>query len=371
MSGAMTGGSRYGGFGSEDASFGGYSGGTYGDGGGFGGNSDSGFQDSGATGSNSTNRRDRFEEYDEDDDGAAITPASSRRKAESAISSSAKMKAEVKKLPEVDLFEFGDDQIPPMTPPKPAASNGLQSITTSLSSGNALADEDDFDDFISATPTAQTSSSSRPPIAGLQPLPPSSSRAPTAQFTAPKPVSATQGASLDDPVGFSSISPAPSNPTLTSTSSSVSSLPSTLAQSAVPQLQSQPPRPTGYQASQPNYFTSVPAASSSSSTTFSKPALTSTNSYGNSATKPAATGDVFGSLWSSASAGAGIKKSTPSSGPNLASMAKEKATAGIWGAGSSGTSSSAAGYAGQGQQRPAQTQSQPQRTGGGLDDLLG
>ncbi|MCJ1438706.1 Epsin-3, clathrin recruitment and traffic between the Golgi and endosome [Xylographa pallens] len=366
MSGGMSSGSRYGGFGSEDASYGGYSGGTYGDGGGFGGNTSSGFHDSGtaAAATGSTGRRDRFEEYDEEDDGAVSTPA--RRKADASASSSAKRKPEVKKAPEVDLFSFGDEEIPPMTPPKSAPSNGKQAITSPTRNGNGTGDDDDFDDFISAAPTAQASSTSRSTLP-----PPTSSLTSNTQYAAPIPVSATQGATLSDLVGFSSISPAPSNPALTSTPGSTFSSPPSLSQPLYqqqqPQPQAPPPRPTGYQAAQPNYFTSVPAPSTGPpSAGPSKPSGTSGTSF--SAAKPGAKpssagGDAFGSLWSTASASAGIKKpATGAQGPNLASMAKEKATQGMWGAANPSAGGAPLQRAGQ---VPGQTM------GGGLDDLLG
>ncbi|MCJ1415467.1 Epsin-3, clathrin recruitment and traffic between the Golgi and endosome [Xylographa parallela] len=361
MSGGMSSGSRYGGFGSEDASYGGYSGGTYGDGGGFGGNANSGFHDSGtsAAATGSTGRRDRFEEYDEEDDGAASTPA--RRKADPSQSSSAKRKPEVKKAPEVDLFSFGDEEIPPMTPPKPAPSNGKQALTSPTRNGNGTGDDDDFDDFISAAPTAQASSTSR------------SSLTSNTQYAAPIPVSATQGATLSDLVGFSSISPAPSNPALTSTPGSTFSPPPSLSQPLYqyqqpqPQPQAPPPRPTGYQAAQPNYFTSVPAPSARAPST--TPSLASGSTF---TTKPGAKpasagGDAFGSLWSTASAGAGIAKpAAGAQGPNLASMAKEKAAQGMWGVGSP-----AAAGGGAPLQRVGQGQGQGRTMGGGVDDLLG
>ncbi|MCJ1381711.1 Epsin-3, clathrin recruitment and traffic between the Golgi and endosome [Xylographa soralifera] len=365
MSGGMSSGSRYGGFGSEDATYGGYSGGTYGDGGGFGGNASSGFHDSGTSGatSGSTGRRDRFEEYDEEDDGAVSTPA--RRKTDSSTSSSAKRKPEVKKAPEVDLFSFGDEEIPPMTPPKSTPSNGKQAITspTRNGNGNGTGDDDDFDDFISAAPTTQASSTSRSTIPGLPPPSSISFMTSNTQYAAPKPVSATQGATLSDLVGFSSISPAPSNPTLTSTPASSFS-PPPLYQHQQPQPQPQPPRPTGYQAAQPNYFTSVPAPSASTpSAGPAKPSLPSGSSF--STAKPGSSaGDAFGSLWSTASASAGIKKPAAggAQGPNLASMAKEKASQGMWGAGNPSAS-----LGGASQQRVGQAQN----SGGGLDDLLG
>ena len=84
-----------------------------------------------------------------------------------------------------------------------------------------------------------------------------------------------------------------------------------------------------------------------------KPVSTSSSA----ASKPAAGGDAFGALWSQASAG--LKKSDkPASGPALGQLAKEKSSAGIWGA--SG-----------GQVGAQQQQQQQKQTGGGLDDLLG
>jgi len=120
--------------------------------------------------------------------------------------------------------------------------------------------------------------------------------------------------------------------------------------------QARPVAPTAYQGSQPNYFTSVQAPAPQA-----KPS-SGVSSIKSPAAKPSSGGgDAFGSLWSSASAG--IKKTgTPTSGPALGQLAKEKASAGIWGASSSSSSTP---YQ---QQKPAQGQ---QKLGGGLDDLLG
>lgn len=334
--------SRYGGFSNEDASsgggsagYGGYSGGVYGDGGGFGGQT-SDFQDSGAH-SSGGGRRDRFEEYDEFDEGAApatgrrqqdVSSSSSRRKSERAPPK--KAEPPKKKEPEVDLFSF-DDPIPVSAPvAAPAASN-------------AADDDDDFDDFQSATPSVQTSA----PSFGIGA--PTATTTSTTQYAAPQPVSAPKQANLSDLVGFSSISPAASN----------SATPVNYSAFSPPTQQARPaaaPAPTSYQSSQPNYFTSVqiPAASPQQQPGSAAPSV-----------KPAAAkasgGDAFGSLWSTASAG--VKKTnTPTAGPALGQLAKEKASAGIWG--SSTTSSAPA------QQRPAQAQS-GQSLGNGLDDLLG
>ncbi|KAL8725123.1 MAG: hypothetical protein Q9181_006535, partial [Wetmoreana brouardii] len=342
MSGGLSSGSRYGGFGSESAGYGGYSGGVYGDGGGFGGNT-SEFQDS-------SSRRDKFEEYDEYDEGA--TASSARRKPESSSSvarrETKKPEPPKKKEPEVDILSFDADDIPPKTPPKDFASNGKKAFSNpmddgfeSLQSGGVDAD-DDFDDFQSAAPSNQTAS--KPSIPGLS-LPPAStiSSISTPQLAAPKPVSGSQGANLNDLVGFNSISPAPSSAGITSPPASTfttSPPPSFSAFTSPPpvsttQSQQQTPKPTGYRAAQPNYYTSVqiqPTATTPS--TQQKPSLTSsTPSFSNSTvSKPAggakaSGGDAFSGLWSTASTSAGIKKtSTPANaGPNLASMAKEKA----------------------------------------------
>lgn len=318
----MSSGSRFGGFGSEDRSgFGGYSGGVYGDGGGFGGQS-SDFQDAG----NRSGGADRFEEYDEYDEGAVAAPG--HRQSDSTSSpvrskrterTTKKTEPPKKKEPEVDLFSF-DDPIPTTGP-------------SAVDSSSNVADDDEFDDFQSAPAS----------IAAL-PLPTATSTTTSfTQFAAPQPLSAPKAANLTDLVGFSSISPAPSS----------NATPVNYPAFSPPAV-AQQPRPSTYQGSQPNYFTSVPA-----------PSQTGAQSAASTTTKPTAIksssgGDAFGSLWSTASVG--IKKSnTPSQSPALGQLAKEKASAGIWGATAAPTTTPQ-------QQTPAQSQ---QILGGGLDDLLG
>lgn len=335
--------SRYGGFGSEEASggssreYGGYSGGVYGDGGGFGGQT-SDFQDTGSRGTSAAGGRDRFEEYDEYDEGAVAAPG--RRQAEASSSSASRRKTTEKpaakkpeppkkKEPEVDLFSF-DDPIPTTSAPVAAPS-----------ASNAADDDDDFDDFQSATPSAQAPAPSFPIAA------PTATTTSNTQYASPQPVSAPKAANLSDLVGFSSISPASSaNPT-----------PVNYSAFSPPAVAQQAPRPAAYQGSQPNYFTSVQAPSAQAA----KPAsATSSIKSPSGGAKPAG-GDAFGSLWSTASAG--VKKtSTPTAGPALGQLAKEKASAGIWGASSSTSSTPIQ------TQKPAQGQ---QKLGNGLDDLLG
>ena len=364
MSGGLSGGSRYGGFGSEEGGYGGYSGGVYGDGGGFGGNT-SGFQDS--------SRRDRFEEYDEYDEGAVAAP--SRRKTETTSPTSRdskKPELPKKKEPEIDILNF-DDDIPPETPPKEFMSNGKRSTSNPMDNGfgalqSGETEDDDFDDFQSATPASKTTSN--PPLSGIAPPTKTSVPLPSTQFAAPTPVPASQGTGLNSLVGFSSISPTPSSNSMVSplpssfatpTPSSVTS-PSASAFSSPPPISQQQPKTTGYQAAAPNYFTSVPVVQAASPGPGAKSPIGSIPSFNKPAQpKPSVGGDAFGSLWSTASASAGIKKTpTPSNqGPRLADLAKEKTSAGIWGANAPTTSTA----------QPS-AQSQSGQKFGGLDDLL-
>ena len=362
MSGGMSGGSRYGGFGSEDSGgYGSSSAGVYGDGGGFGGNT-SGFHDS-------SRRNDRFDEDDEYDEDT--TASSARRRTGTTATEPVRVKkAEPPKPkePEIDILSF-DNDIPPETPPKEFSSNGKAAATSALEN-----DEDDFDDFQSASPT--TTAAAKPSVPGI-PAPMTTSAASPAQFAAPQPFAPSQGNNINDL--FSSVSPAPS-----ATSGVVSppapnyniSSPSTASvfQSPAPSQQPsrpQAPQPTGYQAATPNYFTSVQAPTPTSqqppSIPAGRPLARSSNTFSQSTAKPSSSGgDAFASLWSSTSAGAGIKKTpTPGTGgPKLADMQKQKAAAGIWGA-------LAASSAASPMQQPAQSNGQKTVGGGAFDDLLG
>jgi epsin len=361
MSGGFSTGSRYGGFGSEEpqGNYGGYSGGVYGDGGGFGG-ATSEFQDSGRKG-------DRFEEYDEYDEGAVASPGRRKSDARAGTATSTarrEKKAETpkKKEPEPDLL-FDDD--PVLT--SSSTSNGKQPATDD----SFAADDDDFDDFQSAAPPA----ASIPPPSTVSSVlpPPVSTTTSHTQFAAPQPVSAAQP-NLNSLAGFQSISPAPS-----STSTSTFSSPPLLQQQPAPmQMQPQIQKPTTYQPKGPNYFTSVQSPQAPTTTTinttpsFNKP---SPSPFGgnkpSTASKPAS-GDAFNSLWSTASATAGIKTTGSAGGPKLADMAKQKSSAGIWGTSTPppGNQGGMAGRPAGNVAPPAQGQQQ-QQYGGGLDDLLG
>ncbi|OBT73784.1 hypothetical protein VF21_08015 [Pseudogymnoascus sp. 05NY08] len=343
LGGSGGGSSRFGGFGSEErGDFGGYSGGVFGDGGGFGGQQSGGdYEPSRASGSGGGG--DRFEEYDEYDEG--VSSPSSRRRAESSRTtpragterSTAKSKPAppAPKAPEVDLFSFDE--------PSPAPGLGaVAPVSHALASGGANDDDDDFDDFQSATPA---------------PSAPATTSTTTAytQFASPQPVSAPKQADLSTMMGVASLSPATSK-TSTPVNYSAFSIPAAPSggggvQALRPQ---QPSQTSSYQSAQPNYFTSVksPGAAPSSAP------MTAT-SIGSAAAKPKASGDAFGNLWNTASAG--VKKTAaPSQGPALGQLAREKATQGIWGAG-----------AGAGPPKQGGNVRGGSGGGSGLDDLLG
>ncbi|KAG8627510.1 hypothetical protein KVT40_004993 [Elsinoe batatas] len=360
---SMSGSSRYGGFGSETGGapaggYGGFSGGVFGDGGGFGGQQDNDYD-----GSSSGRRGERFEEYDEFDDGGAVA-SSGRRRAESNRSAPNKNKKQPEppkpKEPEVDLFDFGDE--PVNTTTAPSASNGNDTSTASgfggFQSGGA-ADDDDFDDFQSAAPTASTASISKPTSTMASSIssipPPASTSTPSAstQFAQPQP-------QANKPADFSTIFSTKSPPpqaVSTPGAASISSLTS-------PPLQN---KPSGYQPTGPNYFTSVsvaqnaqPAQSGVNRVVSGASAVSTPGSIGGGAApKKAAGGDAFASLLGGSKLGS--KSGQQAGGMSMQEMAKQKASAGLWGA-PAGTPAPA------GAAKPAQGQ---KSAGGALGDLLG
>lgn len=357
-------GSRYGGFGSESggygggtsANFGGYSGGVYGDGGGFGGES-SDFRDTGRRAGGG----DQFEEYDEFE--GHDNPEPSRRKTteragtKKTTPAPAPAEPPKKKEPEVDLFSF-DDPIPSSSsaaPIAPSNGSGLASLSTTTAPAAAANDDDDFDDFQSATPAGQTSA----PQSSAFGNPLMTSNASGATFAAPAPVAAP--ANLNDMMGFSSMTPPPASSATTTPAANYSSFSSPLASSTTMSPPANKPQAGGYQPSGPNYFTSVQAATpqaASTPTSAGGMAALRPTGTGSSAKKPAG-GDAFGALWANAS-GSGAKKQNAGSGPALGQLAKEKSSAGIWGAPVSA------------QSKPAGASQPPANTGSsGLDDLLG
>ncbi|QUC16918.1 uncharacterized protein UV8b_01159 [Ustilaginoidea virens] len=329
--------SRYGGFGNESAGYGGFSGGVYGDGGGFGGETD-GYREPGG------GRSEAFEEYDEFDE--SDRPSGSSRTARRTERAAAKKPAAEpakKKEPEVDLFSFDE----PVQASAPAATQssgsgsgsglaGLAGRSGSHHAAPAAADDDDdeFDEFQSAAPSTQTAAQ-----ALAAPL--TSTASSTAQFAAPKPVSAPRTANLSQLVSTSSsISPAPSSNV--SSGANYSAFAAPAAQQ--PPQPAKPAKPAGFQPSGPNYFGGIQAQASKatppgfaamSSASSSGPStmanMKPVTSPGSKTAPAAAGGDAFGALWGKASVG--IKKADKSTGgPAMGQLAKEKSSAGIWGA---------------------------------------
>lgn len=326
---------RYGGFGSETGGptqFGGFSGGVYGDGGGFGGAESEDYGDTQA-------RRDRFEEYDEHDEGGASKPAKSTSRTATASRTAPPPKpkaAEPKPKPKPaapveDLFSFGDDDIG--TPAVPV-SNGKQPAAPSNDFGplqSDAGDDDEFDDFQSATPTAAPSTFAAPPR--------TSTISSATQFASPAPMASQQPSYANNI--YSSISPPPMSTGAPNYSAFTSAPPpATPAYSQPPTTSSftapQVSRPSGYQSAQPNYYGSIQATSGTATPTSptGQPQRSTFTSPLGGGIKPAVKSggaDPFASL---SLAGLGAKKAagTQGKGPSMADLNKERASAGIWGA---------------------------------------
>ncbi|KAB8360613.1 hypothetical protein FH972_024351 [Carpinus fangiana] len=283
--------SRYGGFGGETGGsggrgYGGFSGGVYGDGGGFGGESNE--YDEGQS------RRDRFEEYDEYDEGG--TTAAGRRKPDVASSkrTTAKPEPAKPKEPEVDLFDFGDDEVV-----APTASNSKQPSST-LDNFEA-ADDDDFDEFQSATPQPAT----------------------TATMAPPQQTSANS-------IAFGTIRPPPGGVAPSNFSAFSVAPPQTVQSPPLAGAVTQG-RSAGFQSTQPNYFGSISsgsgAATPSAQLQQGHQRGPSISTQATPAAKTAPKADPFASLAVGTS-----KKSTTATKATLADLNKQKANAGLWGA---------------------------------------
>jgi len=352
-SGAMTssGSGRYGGFGSESAAS--YSGGygastrgVYGDGGGFGGESHEDYDEGGRVGG-----AERFDEYDEYDDGGAQA-APSKRRGPTASSSRSKATSTPKKAeppkpkePEVDLFDFGDDEpassgpAPLMSAP-PATTSAMQAPTAAP----LAADDDDFDDFQSAAPAATTpavptttSTIPKPNYSSFSMAPSTGAPGSATQFAQPSPQPGTQKADFSNlfatrsPAGSSAFSP--------------------------PAQQQQQQQGSGYQPTGPNYFTSVPVANAASPSIATPGSSVASPKIGAQPAKKPAGGDAFAGLL----AGSGLKKNAaPAKGMTIADMAKQKSQAGLYGANAPAAGNPA----------PANGTAKPSG-GSAMDDLLG
>lgn len=329
FSGGGGGSSRYGGFGSESADFGGYSGGVYGDGGGFGGQQP-GFADT-------QQRRDRFDEYDEYDEGETASSPPPRRKENTTHQVRKEAKKEEPKpkapAPVADLLAWDDEPTPV------SSSAGKQPVAAA---GNDFGDDDDFDDFQSAAPASSATPviKSSGPAFNIAPPASTSTITSSTQFAAPQPQSAAQNNNLNDL--FATVSPSPA------TSQFASPPPASR-----PNL-TQAPQPSGYQASGPNYFTSVQTGAPQSGT--STPSITSPGVKVGGVAPKKAGGDAFASLLGPAQK----KSQTPSQKVTMGDLAKQKTSQGLWGAPTSSTGTPA-----------AQTSQSGPKPGGALGDLLG
>ncbi|KAI1105553.1 ENTH-domain-containing protein [Jackrogersella minutella] len=349
--GGLSSSSRYGGFGSESSGYGGppggyggFSGGVYGDGGGFGGQSDD-WRDAGSS------RADKFEEYDEFDEGPAPSSSARAKRPERneriGVKKTSPAEPPKKKEPEVDLFSFDDPE------PTPAAalgpSNGSSALASLSTTNNN--EDDDFDDFQSATPAPSSNIGIPPPMV-------TSSAQSTAQFAAPKPLSGPQQANLNDMM--SSISPPASSTTTPAANYSSFNVP---IATGVP---TQAPKPiSNYQAATPNYYQSVQVAQPTGSSTSAMSSASGLSALNKPAApapaKPAAGGDPFANIWGQA--GSGLKKTTtPTTGPKMGQLAKEKTSASLWGAPAASTSRPMGSSAGSANAATGSS---------GLDDLLG
>ena len=338
VGGGFSSNSRYGGFGSESGyggggggsggpgTFGGYSGGVYGDGGGFGGQSDDWREASGS-------RSERFEEYDEfdEDDRPAASSSRSSKKPERAAKKAAPAEPTKPKEPEVDLFSFDEPAQTSSAPAPGASSSGLGGLASTSAAND---DDDDFDDFQSAAPAQPTASFGQP----LSP-PVTSTAGSSTQFAAPTPQSGPQQANISQIVNMASPSGTPGA--------------NYSAFKAPAPITSPPQQSTGYQPTGPNYFggvstqsTATPSNTASAFSGFSSNTNTGPTTMANTkpvtsptAAKPpgAAGGDAFGALWGKASSGIKKTNTQTSGGPALGQLAKEKSSAGIWGAPASST----------------------------------
>lgn len=337
-------GGRYGGFGSESAGYGGGSstfGGSsrtvYGDGGGFGGEAATDEYDEGP----GRGGADKFDEYDEYDDGGAQARPGRRKgdaAAQRATSKKAAAPAPKAKEPEVDLFDFGDEPTTTYTAPSNGAASSAAILSPPASQATAVIDDDEFDEFQSATPAPAAPTASvkvapsipAPNYSSFSTAAPSS----TTQYAQPTPQSSGQNAAFSNI--FSTTSPPPS-----STSTPIGNISA--------------PKPGGYQPSGPNYFQSVPVPSQATGGSFSSQVKSpGAGQIGAKTGAKSGGGDAFASLLG----GSGLKsKGAAQKGPTIADMAKQKSQAGLYGA----NAPTAAPF----------QQQKPNTGSSGLDDLLG
>ncbi|KAA1127489.1 Epsin-3, clathrin recruitment and traffic between the Golgi and endosome [Puccinia graminis f. sp. tritici] len=322
---STSGGSKYGGFGSDSLGGGGGGGGDDWNGGG------SSSRDQYASGSSTFKQSDDFEEYDAgewEDRPAAGASRTSPSTARGSISSnrapsiSVSMKkpaqkatAPPPKAKEVDLFSMGDDD--------DFASPAAPSSTKPAASENAsISLDDEFDDFQSAPPASNFGATSPPPATGASSggYKPNVFELLSATPSAPAPMSNTGGSSMfGGNTNSMSSQPAPVNANMFG-----SSMMQPMMMNNNQAMNAQAARPG-------QYGNTTPMSSNTNST--------SANARGTSSAKPAG-GDQFDDLFSFAGL-TNSKSSTAATGANgkpaqaklsMAAMAREQSSASIWGA---------------------------------------
>ncbi|KAF8420379.1 hypothetical protein EV426DRAFT_612163 [Tirmania nivea] len=375
--------SKYGGFGSDSMEYGGYgSDHVYGDGGGFGGSSSRYDEEhvGGFGGSRGGDNKQKFEEYDEYDEGAPKPQASNTtRRSQSSATASTKASTTAPPPTAVDLL-FGDEPAPVNSSNgKASTKNPLDDFDDFATTKAAADDDDDFDDFQAApVPPSINTSQNFSALLPRPPAPPTSSLgtiSTATTFAAPQPRSSQQAANITGLVGMTTPNiqkSAYNPPPINNNASHLASL-SLMSTPA-------PATSTAYQPSKPNYFTSVPVIPSNSSSMVS-PQSTGGILSPNTASKQAPTttksaNDAFGSIWATAAASgikkpssAGAKAVTPVQTASMADLAKSKAQSGLWG--TSGTSTGYNAFGSFGGDMSGNFSVQPKKTGGDLDDLLG
>jgi epsin len=242
-------------------------------------------------------RFDEYDEYDEDNAGAfgsSSRPAAERRPSYKTTIPKPIPKKEAPKPKEVDLFSFDDEPAP-----APTATSALPKLTTSAPA--AQDDDDEFDDFQSAS-TNMAASQPVKQAAMMSVMGPPSPQKP--QYS-----------------GFQSIQPMQAQPANGSNTASL--LGGLGGQPAMQPPRQQQPQPSAVQTG-PNYYASGLFATQTQGNMLQPATTPATLS---SQQKPKAGGDAFGDLLS------GFKKTTtPTKGTSLSEMNKQSASAGIWGA---------------------------------------
>ncbi|OAV91574.1 hypothetical protein PTTG_04266 [Puccinia triticina 1-1 BBBD Race 1] len=332
---STSGGSKYGGFGSDSLGGGGGGGGDDWNAGG------SSSRDQYTSGSSTFKQSDDFEEYDAgewEDRPAASASRTSPSTARGSISSnrtasiSVSMKKPAQQKPtapppkakEVDLFSMGDDD-DFGSPAAPSSTNPLAS-----SENVSVSLDDEFDDFQSAPPASNFGAASQPSASGMSSTTgskPNVFALLNATPSAPSPMSNAGGGSGMFGGGMNTMSsqPAPVNNS------------NMFGSSMMQPMMMNTNQANNTQAARPGQYGTT--TSMSSNTAIS----TNANTRATSASKPAG-GDQFDDLFSFAGLTSTTKSGANSSGTggkpaqaklSMAAMAREQSSASIWGAPSS------------------------------------